>query len=81
MDGCQLSFPETFISICSPTRRFPIRSIATTNRSCSGSRMRAGSIASTSTSRPQLLARSNVDLVFDGLDAAAQVFLNGAHVL
>ncbi len=28
-----------------------------------------------------LLARSNVDLVFDGLDAAAQVFVNGAQVL
>jgi beta-mannosidase len=28
-----------------------------------------------------LLARSNVDLVFDGLDAAAQVYVNGAQVL
>jgi beta-mannosidase len=28
-----------------------------------------------------LLARSNVDLVFDGLDAAAQVYVNGAPVL
>lgn len=30
---------------------------------------------------PQLLARSNVDLVFDGLDAAAQVYVNGVQVL
>jgi beta-mannosidase len=30
---------------------------------------------------PGLLARSNVDLVFDGLDAAAQVYVNGAQVL
>ncbi len=29
----------------------------------------------------ELLARSNVDLVFDGLDAAAEVFVNGAEVL
>ena len=28
-----------------------------------------------------LLARSNVDLVFDGLDAAAQVYVNGTQVL
>jgi beta-mannosidase len=28
---------------------------------------------------PRLLARSNVDLVFDGLDAAAQVYVNGAR--
>jgi len=28
-----------------------------------------------------LLVRSNVDLVFDGLDAAAQVFLNGAQLI
>ena len=30
---------------------------------------------------PSLLSRSNVDLVFDGLDAAAQVYLNGTQVL
>jgi beta-mannosidase len=30
---------------------------------------------------PALLARSNVDLVFDGLDSAAQVFVNGVQVL
>jgi beta-mannosidase len=30
---------------------------------------------------PDMLARSNVDLVFDGLDAAAQVYVNGAQVL
>jgi beta-mannosidase len=30
---------------------------------------------------PAMLARSNVDLVFNGLDAAAQVYVNGAEVL
>lgn len=30
---------------------------------------------------PELLARTNVDLVFDGLDAAAQVYVNGEQVL
>ncbi|MGA3264935.1 MAG: glycoside hydrolase family 2 protein, partial [Terracidiphilus sp.] len=30
---------------------------------------------------PALLARSHVDLVFEGLDAAAQVYVNGAQVL
>jgi beta-mannosidase len=30
---------------------------------------------------PALLARSNVDIVFEGLDAAAAVYLNGAQVL
>jgi len=30
---------------------------------------------------PAMLARSNVELVFDGLDAAAQVYVNGSLVL
>lgn len=30
---------------------------------------------------PELLARSNIDLVFDGIDAAARVFVNGERVL
>jgi beta-mannosidase len=30
---------------------------------------------------PALLARSNVDLVFEGLDAASVVYVNGVHVL
>ena len=30
---------------------------------------------------PALLARANVDMVFDGLDAAAEVYVNGAQVL
>ena len=30
---------------------------------------------------PAMLARTNVDLVFNGLDAAAQVIVNGAEVL
>jgi beta-mannosidase len=30
---------------------------------------------------PALLSRSNVDLVFDGLDAASQVYVNGTQVL
>src|SRR3974390_1662376 len=30
---------------------------------------------------PSLLTRSNVDLVFDGLDAVAEVYLNGRKVL
>jgi beta-mannosidase len=31
--------------------------------------------------KPELLARANVDLVFDGLDGAADVFVNGAKLL
>ena len=30
---------------------------------------------------PALMARANIDLVFDGLDAASQVYINGAQVL
>ena len=30
---------------------------------------------------PSLMARSNVDLIFDGLDAVSQVYLNGVQVL
>ena len=30
---------------------------------------------------PALLSRANIDLVFDGLDAAAQVYLNGVQIL
>ena len=30
---------------------------------------------------PALMARANIDLVFDGLDAASQVYVNGAQVL
>ena len=30
---------------------------------------------------PEILARSNIDLVFDGIDAAAQIFVNDAPVL
>ena len=31
--------------------------------------------------KPELIARANVDLVFDGLDGAADVFVNGAKLL
>ncbi|HME57585.1 MAG TPA: glycoside hydrolase family 2 protein [Terracidiphilus sp.] len=31
--------------------------------------------------KPELIARANVDLVFDGLDGAADVFVNGARLL
>jgi len=77
MAGYRLPCPVMCILTCLPTRRFPILSFAITKPSCNGSRRRVG-VPAQLRMTPSLLSRSNVDLVFDGLDGPATVYLNNA---
>jgi hypothetical protein len=54
----------------------PDPSIATTNSICSGSAWPTGNIKPRFKSMPPLSAHDHVDLVFDGLDTFADVYLN-----